>query len=749
MTHSLLGLLLACDLGSGTNATLDVVHQGTPSCSSSACHPDFTTAGSVFSDLDGHRGLGGAELRVTDSSGRTSFVATSTELGLLYSLEPLPTGPLTFQLGDQRSDEHVLPNDRDCNLCHRADGAQGTEGALVASDRFPPRLLLSTPSDQAQGVDPQGALELLFSEPLDPASLSSSGLHLEGVHGRVELEVSASVHDETVYVRPLQELEEEASYALVLERSLTDLAGNPLDSQQRVEFQTSGDRGPRVQDSEPAAGDTGVSPDTVVSVWFAAPLQTSSVSEDTVWLDVSCAPSGADVSYDAQESRIDVQPRSDLTRGLHCALHLDGLRSEGGVEQESPVLVVFETEDDTLAPVAEALLPPPGSPRVSPDSLVQVRFDEQLDAGSLQADAFWVEDAAGRLDGELILDDDGRTLTWSAQEALPSGELLLSLDPPPSDRSGNEAQLAAWSFQVGLALDVAAPRVTGTSPQDGSIDNDPEAPIRVGLSEPPDLRTLSAERFTLSCSGADQELTPRYDPELGSVELELERPLPAGAFCAIEVHDGLRDLSGNERDETERFYFGVTGDGEDAAPFFAGIESLEATSETTLEAGWSAASDDSTPRSELVYRLYAADTEGGQDYTTPTLETSAGRTWAELEDLAMDSTWYVVVRAVDSDGQEDTNEVELFATTWPAVSFADTILPILEDRCTSCHGDGHTYGGLDVTSHSDLMRSGTVIPYSSTSSSLFTKGSHHSSGWFSADESTDIASWIDQGALDN
>ncbi|HJN76340.1 MAG TPA: Ig-like domain-containing protein [Myxococcota bacterium] len=750
MLPALLVLAAGCDLSAGSNADLDAVHAGTPSCSSAACHPGFTASGTVFTDLEAGSPLADAELRLTDSSGRTTFLATSTELGLFYSLERLPAGAVTFQLGDQRSADHQLPATADCNLCHRPGGDQGALGALVATDHIPPEVLLSTPADQAEGVDTLGAFEILLSEPLDVAGLSAASLHLEGDEGSVELAIIASEQDSRLYLRPLEELQEGAGYTLVLERALRDLAGNHLASQQRIDFQTGGDRGPRVLDSSPASGESGVDPERLLQVWFRAPLQASSVSEDSASLDTTCAPLGAAVSYDSEEAMIELEPRLPLTEGRSCALWLEGLRSEGGAAQEGPTLLVFQTWPDHTAPEAEAILPTPDTRRVPPGSAVQLRFDEELDPDSLSAEGLLVEYDSVVVLGELELHEDGRTLTWSADEGLPAGEqVLLRLDTTPTDLSGNEAQVPSWGLTIGTAEDRQPPRITGTTPGDGSTDNDPDTQPRLALSEAPDLRSFDAELITLSCSGADQQLLPSYDSELVAIELQLFAPLPSGSFCELGLGAGLADLSGNTRTESESIFFGVAGGGGEGPPVFAGVESLEATSETALQASWSAASDDSTPRSELIYRLYLSDVAGGQDFSVPESTTAPGETSAEFEDLDYGSTWYLVVRAEDADGNEDDNVVELSATTWPPTSFNDTVLPILIASCHSCHGDERIDGDLDVSSYDLVMSSGTVTPYSSSTSALVTKGNHHASGWFTTDESADIATWIDQGALDN
>jgi hypothetical protein len=74
--------------------------------------------------------------------------------------------------------------------------------------------------------------------------------------------------------------------------------------------------------------------------------------------------------------------------------------------------------------------------------------------------------------------------------------------------------------------------------------------------------------------------------------------------------------------------------------------------------GWSPATDDRTPRGEIVYDVYRATRSGGQDFSRPTYTSSPGATSFTTPELSSDSAWYFVVRARDGAGNRDGNRVE-------------------------------------------------------------------------------------------
>ena len=77
---------------------------------------------------------------------------------------------------------------------------------------------------------------------------------------------------------------------------------------------------------------------------------------------------------------------------------------------------------------------------------------------------------------------------------------------------------------------------------------------------------------------------------------------------------------------------------------------------------WQPAKDDSTPASELVYDVYQATTQGGEDFAEPTYTSDPGATFFSTPPLPDDAAYYFVVRARDAAGNRDTNRVERVGT---------------------------------------------------------------------------------------
>ncbi|MCP3978337.1 MAG: DUF1565 domain-containing protein, partial [bacterium] len=145
--------------------------------------------------------------------------------------------------------------------------------------------------------------------------------------------------------------------------------------------------------------------------------------------------------------------------------------------------------------------------------------------------------------------------------------------------------------------------------------------------------------------------------------------------CIDAAHDGLEvpadDIDGDSRpyDFSGVDNNGATLDydigadeffipaGDVTAPVFGGLEAAVATTgQVCLD--WSEAEDDSRP---VLYRIYRAETPGGQNFGTPT--TTTYRTDHCDTGLSSATTYCYVVRALDYSSNGETNTTEVCGTT--------------------------------------------------------------------------------------
>jgi hypothetical protein len=164
------------------------------------------------------------------------------------------------------------------------------------------------------------------------------------------------------------------------------------------------------------------------------------------------------------------------------------------------------------------------------------------------------------------------------------------------------------------------------------------------------------EVFMSGTQGGEDFSSPLLVTEPGATEVTI-----TGLDDATEYFFVVRAVdAGNNSDNNRREIGSLTDDG--TKPVFAGAQTADAVG-TAITIKWNDATDNFDPASYIAYRVYVSTTPGGQDFSTPLATTPKGEVKLTVPDLNVLTTYYYVVRAVDSAGNEDLNLHEVSATT--------------------------------------------------------------------------------------
>ncbi len=200
--------------------------------------------------------------------------------------------------------------------------------------------------------------------------------------------------------------------------------------------------------------------------------------------------------------------------------------------------------------------------------------------------------------------------------------------------------------------------------------------------------------YQASSPGGEVFATPTFTSAPGAASQTLSG-LSGNAtyYFVVRARDAAGNMDAN-RTEVSAMTTAVAG-----PPVFAGLAAAQATSGTAVTLSWSAATDDSTPASQIVYLVYQASAAGAESYAAPTYTTGPGATSFGVTGLSGGSTYFFVVRARDAMGNVDRNTVERSVTTPGAsVSFSGQVWPVFAASCTSsmCHDASMPAQGLNL-----------------------------------------------------
>ena len=94
------------------------------------------------------------------------------------------------------------------------------------------------------------------------------------------------------------------------------------------------------------------------------------------------------------------------------------------------------------------------------------------------------------------------------------------------------------------------------------------------------------------------------------------------------------------------------------------------------------------------------------------------------------------------------------------VSYSKDIAPIFLVKCNSCHGNGRTDGGVDLSNYSGVINPAILVPYASDTSLLVWTVERRpgfaampplesGKGFFTSNQIRGLKTWIDEGAKNN
>jgi hypothetical protein len=446
-------------------------------------------------------------------------------------------------------------------------------------EMVPPRVESVFPGSGASGVDIDTQVALLFSEAMDRGALASA-FHLQragtNAPGTGLLDANGRIYTFT----PASPLDWSTTYAVVVDSTARDLAGNALDGNPAQPgadgyvslFQTETDRvGPRVIARVPAAGSERVGPDVIVRTTFSEALDAASVGPGSFRVLRSGTPVPGRVTLEAGDSVVAWVPvalpdssRVALEFGTLYAVVADTLLTDrvgNRLDQQptvplrQPDVAFFTTMPETLAPRVSVLLP--GTSDVPVHAHPALVFSEPMDAAALlAAGVVSLTHADAPVPATLELSASGDTLTLAPAALFAySSEYAVRVETQATDRHGNRLdQEPALSGRQPYAItfatesDLDPPFVIAVSPVDGAPHASPRSAVVVAFSEEIDPSTVHSANIYLSDADGMVPLAeePRLDPGGTVVTLTPAAPLTAGAVIDLIVSYLVSDLAGNE-----------------------------------------------------------------------------------------------------------------------------------------------------------------------------------------------------------
>lgn len=417
-----------------------------------------------------------------------------------------------------------------------------------------PVIVATLPVDLATDVAINGSIGAVFSEGIDPASVTSDSFTV--TMGTTEVLGVIEVRNTFVTFNPSADLEPSATYTARFTTDVTDLDGTELEQPYVWTFVTGGtidNSAPRVVLTNPADNDTNVSVTTTIYAAFSEAMDPLSVDETSFHVtgpsDVEVAGT---VTYDAINHVGSFTPTDAFDLDTQYLIDIDGGATDLAGNALSPVFSsTFRTasELDVTAPTVILTNPIANATDVPSTTRIEAAFSEPMNPGSINATTLLVETSEGVPVVGIVTYDSLSPL------GVFTPTLPLALDTTyqatvttgAADAAGNAlATNYVWTFTTADTVDAVRPLVILTHPADEATNVPTVTDIDAAFSERMDPTSLTTATFTLT--------GPLNTPILGAVSyntltgLAVFNPtndlLPSTSYLAT-IGVGAKDLAGN------------------------------------------------------------------------------------------------------------------------------------------------------------------------------------------------------------
>ena len=484
-----------------TSQALSATHNGSLTLDGQSDTVDLTlgSSGSVAGRVvraDGETPVPGIDLLLTfaSQSGLPGRAVTRTDATGGFQVDQIPLG--LFQL------EAIAPG---FNGIVRRSGtllrnAERVDLGSLPLDEASPAVLKVSPANTEVGVSIQASVDVTFTEVIDPASLSATGIYLRSaggiVPGRLQLLAAPDGPARSlVRLTPDSPLQSQVNYDVIVVNGTLldalggvaatgprDLVGRALDAPFISHFTTADQDPPRLISSYPARGDTQIDPRAVLRLSFSEPVRGSNF---LLTLNGPRGPVAGSAAAGLNGLVLGFTPAAALEPNATYTVTADGIRDlAGNLAVGQPYSWSFATLD-TLGPEI-SLLHLSGDP--SPIAGATLPLEARLATPEPGASVRFTQDFA-----PLGLSTNGPRYT--VQATLPaSGQTTLRAIA--TDRYGNDGPVTELTLSVVSNLPPVA-RVVRRDPPTGPIGSGQSLTLEVSASD-----DLAVTNLTLIGLGA-------------------------------------------------------------------------------------------------------------------------------------------------------------------------------------------------------------------------------------------------------
>lgn len=315
-------------------------------------------------------------------------------------------------------------------------------------DTTPPEVSATVPLNGTVGVSLGGNLAAIFSEPMQPLTITAATFTL--VHGSTVIPGAVTYSGVTATYNPTSALTANTSYTATITTGARDLAGNALATAFSWTFTTGATAdtsAPTVVSSSPLDAATDVSLGGNLAVTFSESMDPQTVTTTTFTLKRGTTAVAGAVSYSGVTATFN--PTAALAANTaFTATIATGAKDLAGNSMASAFSWTFTTGStvDTVRPTVSSTVPVRDATLIVVGNNVTAHFSEAMNPLTLTTSTFTLKQGLVSIPGAVTY--SGVTATFNPANPLPPNKTITAtLTTGAKDLAGNAlATNYTWSF---------------------------------------------------------------------------------------------------------------------------------------------------------------------------------------------------------------------------------------------------------------------------------------------------------------
>lgn len=472
----------------------------------------------------------------TVNQGTTAIAGTVTYAGTTASFTP--SSPLSPGLVYTGTITTGAKNNLGIGLGSKFVWNFTTAAAAVV---IAPTVTSTDPTNNATNVALDKGIKAVFSQNMDPATISTSTFSLK--QGATVVNGTVSYSGNTLSFVPNSPLSPGQIYIATITTGAKNLSGTAMASNYGWIFTTAASVAavaPTVTSTDPINNATNVALNKVVKAVFSQEMDPASISASTFSLKLGNSVVNGTISYSG--NTLSFVPTNPLSPGLiYIATITTGAKNSTGTALASNYAWIFTTISPVaaIAPTVTSTDPIDKATNVALNKTVKAVFSETMDPASITGTTFTLKQGNATVTGSVTY--SGTTASFVPNTPLLPGIVYTATITTGAKNSSGTAleNNYVWTFTTALAV---APTVLSTDPLNNAMNVALNKVVKATFSEPMNSATISGLTFILKQGANTVNGSVTYSGTTAS--FTPNNPLSPNLTYTATITTGAQNLAG-------------------------------------------------------------------------------------------------------------------------------------------------------------------------------------------------------------